>query len=166
VSASAAAPDPEAKRRYLASARQDGIARTAHGADIAAFLPAEPVATFMAKGKRWHVSHARNLKGLRTFQHFVAVFTKADEEVPMTARHFELLGILVGGKWKADRWVSDLPPEAADDLSRNELDELIRLGTEGDGRPRVGEAAPATPPPSAVSSPSTVASIPETPTGT
>lgn len=166
MSASTPARDPDALRRYLAGGRRDGQARTPHGADMAAFLPAAPVATFWACGRAWTVPHARNLKGLRTFEHLVAVFTQADEELPMTQRHFAVLQILVGGTWDGATWVSALPAAAADELSRNEVDELVRLATEGTGRPPMGEEATATPPRSAASSPSTAASIPETPTGT
>ena len=104
------------------------------------------------------------MKGLRTFLHIVALFTQPDEDPKsVTERNLALLGVLVGGKWEGDQWVSDLPADAADDLSRNELDDMITLATTTDGRPRKGEAATGQHP-SAASSPSTAASIPETPT--
>ena len=162
MSGSAAARDPEAKRRYLASGRQDGAARTQHGADIAAYLPAEPVATFTAAGKQWHVFHARNLKGLRTFQRVVALLVD-DATRPNQERLFELLGTVVGGKWEGDRWISELPASVADELTFNELDDLVTLATVSDGRPPKGEEA--TSARSAASSPSTAASIPETASG-
>jgi hypothetical protein len=160
---SASAPDPEAKRRYLASGRQEGLARTLHGADFAAFLPGRPVASFVAAGKVWYVPHARDMKGVLSRFPLVVKLLDPDPERPNAERLFEMLGVLVGGKWDGDRWVSDLPREAAEDLTANELDQIITLALAG---PQTGKEELPTSTPSAPSLPSTDASIPETANGT
>jgi len=160
-----AAGDPAALRRYLASGAGGPAARGVHRADSEAFLPAVPVATFRIGGRPWEVYHARDLKGLRTFQRVVALLDEDPETRPVSERQFEILQLLVGGgRWKGDQWVPALPATAAQKLSRNEVDELVRRGTAGD-RPQPGEGTTGPQPPSAASSPSTGASTPGTPTG-
>lgn len=148
----ARAPDPDSKSRYLAALQQaaDEQARSA-GADLRIFAP-EPEVTFQALGAAWPLVNARNVKGLGRFVEIAKAHAEvaALEDITEVERDWRWLKLLLPG----------LPDEAKDDLTRNQLRELVRVGFEVPGRPQVGEGVRSSS--SGTSSPSTAAGIPAT----
>jgi hypothetical protein len=106
-----------------------------------ALLP-KPVTSFDACGKTYDVLHIRDVKGLGRFMRFFDL--DGDESMKSTERAFAKLRVLV----------PELPDDAYDDLSANEISRVLQAASEMPSPPEAsGESASA----SSGSSPTTVA---------